>query len=111
MESISIWLEAEHWGPGEWNPPDDLTDAIVTLGDGTRWVASFCSYAHVETLRVRFAATGDCLGGRYLWLSDLILVEDTSRATIEAVIRDLLATDYFRSAFDQCPPDDPDHAV
>jgi hypothetical protein len=106
-----MWLAAEQSEPGTYDPADDLTDAIVTLADGTRWVASFCSYAHVDTLRRHLAASGDCLGGRYLWLSDLILIKDTSRATIEAVTRDLLRTGAFRSAFDQCPPLDLEDAV
>lgn len=106
-----MWLQAEQSEPGTYDPADDLTDAIVTLGDGTRWVASFCSYAHVGSIRQHLAANGECLAGRYLWISDLILIEDTSRATIEEVVRDLLATGEFRSAFDRCPPEDPELAV
>lgn len=97
--SFQLWIEAEDWAPGEWDPADDVTDAIVELADGTRWVASFCTFGHVAQLRANCAESGECLGGKYLWASDLILVDDTSRSSLEAVVRDLLAADELRSAF------------
>jgi hypothetical protein len=98
----SIWIEAEHWAPGQWEPTNDVTDAIVTLTDGSRWVGTFCAFAHVERLRGNCAANGECLGGKYLWASDLILVDDTSRPSIELVVRDLLTTGELRSAMSEC---------
>lgn len=94
-----LWIEAEEWPAGEWVPADSVTDAIVTLDDGSRWVAAFCAFAHLPTLREACVQSGENLGGRYLWASDLILVEDTSRATIEAVVRDLMAKGDLASAF------------
>ena len=94
-----LWLEAEEWPTGEWDPADSVTDAIVTLADGSRWIAACCAFAHVATLRATCAETGENLGGRYLWASDLILVEDTRRGTIEAVVRDLLTRGELASAF------------
>ena len=106
MQDFEVWIEAEHWGPGVWQPRDDVTDAIVTLADGTRWVATSWAFAHVETLRRNCAASGECLGGKYLWASDLILVDDTSRPSIEAVVRDLLVSGELRSAFSECAVED-----
>ena len=74
-QSFLLWIEAEEWPAGEWTPADAVTDAIVTLDDGTRWVASFCSFAHLATLRANCAESGENLGGKYLWASDLILVD------------------------------------
>ena len=105
MKDFEVWIEAEEWGPGQWTPRDDVTDAIVTLADGTRWVATFCAFDHVATLRRNCAATGECLGGKYLWASDLILIDDTSRPSIEAAARDLLASGELRSAFSPCEVD------
>src|SRR5262245_4166270 len=99
MESVSVCISAETWRPGGWTPDNDATDDAVTLTDGSRWFATFCSYSYVETLREKWAATGECLRGRYLWMSNLVLVDDTSRATTEAVIRDMLTTGEFRRAF------------
>lgn len=97
--AFQLWIEAEEWPPGEWVPADAVTDAIVTLDDGTRWVASCCSFDHLATLRRNCAETGENLAGKYLWASDLILVDDTSRASLEAVVRDLLASGALESAF------------
>jgi hypothetical protein len=108
---MQLWIEAEHWAPGEWQAANDVTDAIVTLADGTRWVGTFCAFAHIATLRAKCAANGECLGGRYVWLSDLILVEDTFRATIQAVVQDLIASGELRSAMSEVTADDSDASV
>jgi hypothetical protein len=111
MQDFSVWISAEHWAPGQWQPDNDAVDVQVTLVDGTRWVATFCAYKYVDTLRTQFASDGECLGGRYLWIADLVLVEDTSRGTIEAVVQDLLRSGEFEGAFDRCPPDITERAV
>ena len=98
-QALEVWIEAEEWPAGEWDPADSVTDVMVTTGDGSRLVASFCAFAHLATLRRNCADSGECLGGRYLWGSDLVLVEDTSRATIEAVVGDLAASGDLRVAF------------
>jgi hypothetical protein len=95
----SVWIEAEHWPAGEWTPDDDATDVVVTLPDGTRWVASFVAYRHVATLTARNRESGECLGGRYLWASDLVLIDSTDRASVEAVVADLLQDGGFDTAF------------
>jgi hypothetical protein len=97
-ELKELWIEAEAWAPGEWQPADAVTEAVVTLGDGSRWIGTFCAFAHVAQLRATCAESGECLRGKYLWASDLVLVDDTSRPSIEAVVRDLLATGDLRSA-------------
>ena len=105
-ELTDLWIGAEHWAPGQWNPTNDLTDAIATLADGSRWVGTFCAFAHLDQLRAICATNNDCLGGKYLWLSDLILVDDTSRASIELVVRDLLANGGLRGAMSEVIADD-----
>ena len=110
-----LWIEAEEWPAGEWTPADAVTDAVVTLDDGTRWVGSCCSFAHLATLRANCAETGENLGGKYLWASDLILVDDTSRASLEAVVRDLLAAGELEHAFspvaDEEEPEEPEETA
>lgn len=107
-DAFLLWLEAEEWPAGTWDPADAVTDAIVTLGDGSRWIAACCAFAHVATLRAACADTGENLGGRYLWASDLVLVEDTRRATIEAVVRDLIGRGDLASAFGRIEDGDGD---
>ena len=103
---FDLWIEAEEWPAGEWQPADAVTDVIVTLADGSRWIATFCAFAHVETLRRNCADSGENLGGKYLWASDLVLVDDTSRPSIEAVVRDLIAVGDVPSAFSPHEPED-----
>jgi hypothetical protein len=111
MDDFSVWISAESWAPGEWTPENDATDVAVTLADGSRWVATFCSFTYVETLRANWSRSGECLGGRYVWMTSLVLVEDTSRATTEAVVRDLLASGEFQSAFAASPATTSDRAI
>jgi hypothetical protein len=103
-----LWIEAEELPAGEWDPADSVTDAVVTLADGSRWIAACCAFAHLAFLRQACAESGENLGGRYLWASDLILVEDTSRATLEAVVRDLLARGDLPSAFGRLEEEEPE---
>ena len=79
----SIEIEAENWQPGEWNPEDDNTDVWVTLSDNTQWVATFFTYKNITTLAKKNQQTGEWLSGKYLWASDMILVDKVSRASIE----------------------------
>ena len=85
-----IWIEAEEWAPGEWEPWDDNTDVIVTLGDCSRRVATFFSYKNVSSLVEKNVRTGECLAGRYFWASDMILTDVVSRPRIEEVVTHLV---------------------
>lgn len=106
--SYTVALESEEWTDSDWDPADEATDVIVTFDDGARWVATFVAYAHVRTLVERNRESGACLSGRYLWATDLVLAEDVRRATIEAVVADLLADGGFDSAFTPLDDDDDD---
>lgn len=102
MAEYQIWIEAEAWARGEWNVTDDATDVHVRFADGGEWVATFITYLHLQTLRERFRKSGECLGGRYLWITDMLPVEEVSRPAIEEVVRELLATGEFYSIFRLC---------
>lgn len=103
MDGAAIWIEAEQWAPGQWNEHDDNTDVIVTLADGTRWVATFVTYANVQSLAVKNRQTGECLAGTYLWVSDMVLIDRLTRSRIEAVIEHLQQTDSFTRLFSLLP--------
>ena len=96
----SIWLSAETEAPGQWNPTDDAVDVEVTLTDGSRWGGTFVTYRYLETLRARYANSGECLSGRYFWAANLVLCDLVDRPTIEAVVADLLATGELQSALE-----------
>lgn len=103
MHTFTLWIEAEHWKDGQWSPSDDNSDAIVTLEDGSRWIASFFSYANIDTLRQRNQQNGECLGGKYFWASDMILIDEISRQSIEQVVSALIMEGSFERVFYRCP--------
>ena len=101
LPAYTIWIEAEEWGEGAWDPDDEASDVVVTFADGRRWIASFVAYGHVATLVDRNRESGDNLAGRYLWASDLVLIDAIRRDSIEAVVADLIADGGFESAFSE----------
>jgi len=101
MQPYRIWIEAEAWVPDSWHPLDTNSDVIVTFADGSRWVASFFSYANVATLVASWKQTGECMHGSYVWASDMILIDEVSRPQIEKVVINLLETGLFKNAFTQ----------
>lgn len=100
----TIWIEAEEWAKGEWIFDDANSDVIVTKQDGTRWVATFISYKNVCTLTKKNKQTGENLSGIYLWMSDVILIDEVSREKIEEVIAELIRNGNFDLVF-TCIPD------
>ncbi|MCI8422434.1 MAG: hypothetical protein HFF50_02715 [Lawsonibacter sp.] len=94
---MTIWCEFEVWP--NWDPLDDNSDVIVTLEDGSRWGATFVTYRNVETLVAKNRQTGECLSGRYLDISHLVLVEALTRPLIEAVVEDILQAETLEPCF------------
>jgi hypothetical protein len=111
MQQYSIWIEAEQWAFGRWTPEDTNSDVIITFEDGSRWVATFFSYTNINTLVEKNRRTGECMGGKYFWASDMILVDEVSRARIEEVVRYLLETREFKQIFTALPPATDDEDV
>ena len=105
-EQVTIWIEAEHWIPGEWNPADANSDVIVTRLDGGRWIASFFSYINIKTLTEKYKRTGENLSGAYFWSSDMILVDEVSRQRIEEVVHELINRGDFERIFRCVQPEE-----
>ncbi len=103
MERIikTIWIASESKGPiiGGQLYTDDNSDVIVTFMDGKKYVATFFTYDNVKTLTEKNKTTGELLGGRYFWASDMILVDRIDRGTIEQVINDLIKEKDFDRIF------------
>lgn len=98
----AVWIEAESWAPGEWTPDDDNSDVIVTCEDGSRRIATFISYKHIRTLTERNRRSGENISGAYLWMRDMVLIDEVSRQRIEEVINDLISTGDFELVFRYC---------
>lgn len=96
-----IWIEADQWAEGEWDSEDDNSDVIVTLDNGEKWVASFFTFRNIQTLREKNKSSGECMSGAYFWASDMIMVDELSRARIEAVVNDLIEEGEFENVFDK----------
>ena len=96
----SIWIEHDHWS--EVNLHDGNTDVIVTLSDGKKYVATFFTYKNIGSLTESNQNTGECLSGKYFWASDMILIDQLSRQSIETVISHLIEVNEFTSIFKEC---------
>lgn len=100
-----IYIAAENWVEGEWNYEDDNTDVIVTSSDNKRYVATFFTYQNIESLRKKNNRTGECSNGKYFWASDMILIEECSRKSIENIIEHLIKEDEFYQTFREIKAD------
>jgi hypothetical protein len=99
-EPFTIWIEAEHWGAGEWMPLDTNSDVTVTRADGSLWTATFFTFENVNSLRKKYQRSGECLSGRYVWSTNMIIVDRLTRESVESIVADLLSSGEFESAFD-----------
>lgn len=97
----NVWIEAEQCSDG-WDIKNENTDVIVKFENGTRWVASFFTYSNISQLVEKNRRTGECLGGKYYWATDMILVDEVSRQSIEEVINYLISEDEFEAIFSRC---------
>jgi hypothetical protein len=97
--TYTVWIEAEQWPAGAWHPEDANTDVIVRFEDGARWYATFVAYRNVATLTAKNRQSGECLSGKYLWISDMILVDEVSRVRIEEVVAHLMEAGEFEQVF------------
>lgn len=100
-----IWIEAEEWTEGHWNHENDNTDVIVTLTNGERYVGSFFTYTNIQELTSKNERTDENLNGKYLWSSDMILIDKCSRQDIEQAINELLKQDDLTSVFTKIEED------
>ena len=96
-----IYIAAENWEKGEWNYEDDNTDVIVTLDNNRKYVATFFTYKNIVSLRQKNKKTGECFRGKYFWASDMILIDNCSRNSIEEVIKHLIIEDEFHQTFNE----------
>ena len=97
----NIWIESEQKGPilnGELEINDN-SDVIVTMNNGKRFIGTFFTYKNIEYLRQKYEETGECLGGKYFYAADMILIDLINRSEIEKVIFYMIEQNEFESAF------------
>jgi hypothetical protein len=96
----NVWISLETKGfitPAE--SIDQNTDIIVTLSTGERYAATFFTYQNIVTLTSEKRLSGEWLGGRYLWATDMLLIEKIDRLLIHQVIEDLINDGSWPAAF------------
>ncbi len=79
--------------------PDENVDVEVRFEDGARYAATFATIANLAVLLDRYEATGECLGGTYIWMADLIVVRCLDLPTIAATVADLIEQKEFTASF------------
>jgi len=104
--SYSLWIEAEHWAKDEWDELDSNTDVIVQFQDSSKWIASFFTFKNIGTLVEKNKQSGECLVGKYLWSSDMILIQKCNRNQIEEVVDHIIKENMFSVLFRRIHPID-----
>jgi len=101
MELIvkSIHLTAQNGDNENFDPKKGNTDVILSLEDGTKYIASFFAYENIDELRIQHQFNGDFLHGSYFWNKNMILVEECSLEFIEPVVQDMIDEGNFLEAF------------
>jgi hypothetical protein len=69
---------------------NDNIDVIVRLPSGETCTATLFTPANIAMIMQHYAATGECLSGRYFWAADMVIVSDLRLETIEAVVREII---------------------
>ncbi|MEV4171937.1 hypothetical protein [Nonomuraea sp. NPDC049709] len=82
----------------------DEADATITLSDGTRRYATFMTLGVVNKIMDRWRDTGECLSGRYFWLSHLVVIREPGFDSMIAAVQDLIATGEIDDACGVLPP-------
>lgn len=104
--SYSLWIAAENWAKDEWDELDSSTDVIVQFQDSSKWITSFFTYNNIGTLVDKNTQSGECLDGKYLWSSDMILIQKCNRNQIKEVIDHIIKENMFSVLFRRIHPID-----
>jgi hypothetical protein len=83
-----------------------FVDVELRTRDGRRFLATFGTIADVADAMTRWRETGECLGGRYFWLADLVIVDSADVATIVAAVDDMVATGELTRALSEVRDDE-----
>jgi hypothetical protein len=82
------------------DPADDNVDVTVSFANGERYTATFFTPQNVASLMEKYAETGECAHGLYVWATHMIFVATLTRENVERCIADLLETGEFMPAFE-----------
>jgi hypothetical protein len=83
---------------GEEDRYDENLDVYVEF-EGKKYVGSFFTYTNIQSLISKNKRTGEFLNGRYLWGSDMILIEEITPELVYKVVKELIEDGSFFYAF------------
>ncbi|MFE9174215.1 hypothetical protein ACFYNZ_33055 [Streptomyces kebangsaanensis] len=75
---------------------------------GDRWSGTIHTLDHVRRTMDRWRQTGECLGGRYFYVRDGLIVRDRGIPGMVDVVDDLVRSGDYRSVFRGVGPEDTD---
>jgi len=78
---------------------DDNTDVIVKMINGDIYIASFFSYASLNSISTKNRKKNDFLDGRFFWASNMMLVENCTKELIDIVVYHLIEEQQFVKVF------------
>jgi len=71
---------------------DGPVDFQVEVDTGAVFAGTIATLSQLQKLMDRWATTGECLGGRYLWMDSLIIVSRLADRDVADVMTDLIKT-------------------
>lgn len=94
----SIWIEAENT-IGERCFENENTDVIVEFENGEKYISTFFTYNNIVDIKRKNSISGECLSGKYFWASNMFIINDCKRDTIEEVIKHIIEYKEFYNIF------------
>jgi hypothetical protein len=80
---------------------NDNVDAEIALSNGEVRTVTFFTLANIASILDGYRSSGECLGGKFFWAKDLVIVEDLSQETIREAVWELLRSGEYSHAFGQ----------
>jgi hypothetical protein len=82
------------------DPVDDNVDVFVDFSTGERYTATFFTPGNIATLMERYAESGECGNGLYVWASHMIIIARLTKDDVERAVTDLMKSGEFKQAFE-----------
>ncbi|WP_330290606.1 hypothetical protein [Streptomyces sp. NBC_00576] len=67
----------------------DNVDAVITAPDGMRWSATLLTRSAIDSVMDHWASTGECLGGQYFQVRDLVIVREAGLDSMARALGDI----------------------
>lgn len=81
---------------------DENADIHIHLDDGSHYTGTLYTIANILHLMDKFARTGECAGGKYMFDPTMLIVRDLRPETIQAVVEELIHTGKVTTVLFKC---------